>query len=122
MRSNYRDSFKYLFLDKYEYRGRFEQGNILDFCQFYFTKRGESMDVYFNTISFIIDYILDEELERDFFIGVLRSILSASEKAFIFYYAISDVNESFKKNIIQSKLIQEDIKGKLIDEQHFQLL
>jgi len=121
IRSTYKDSFHYAFKNPRSSHD-YKHGDAGEFSHFYFTKRENSLEVYFNTIQFILEYILEEEMEKDFYIGILKSILSSSEKSIILYYAISGIDTEFKNILIKSKLIDESIGGKLIDPSHFDLL
>lgn len=119
--SIYIESFKYRFEDPRQ-AATFNTNDIADFSNYFFTKRNNTMEVYFNTIQFILKYILDEDLEKDFFLGVLQSILSSNEKACIFYYAISGLDPLFSKVLVTSQLLDESLKKILLNEAHFDLL
>ncbi|MGK0388164.1 MAG: hypothetical protein ACI94Y_000892 [Maribacter sp.] len=117
----YTDSFRYNFRQPRR-NEKYKVGDIVDFSKYFFSGRAKTLEVYFNTIKFILNYISDEELEKDFFMGVIRSILSSSEKACILYYAISGLDDSFKEILFESELLDESIKNVLLEEEHYLLL
>lgn len=96
--------------------------DIVSFAHYFFTTRNNTMEVYFNTIQFLLNYIMEEEMEQDFFVGIMKSILSSAEKACLLYYSISGLDKAFTSTLIQSKLLEESLKKYLVDESHFQLL
>ena len=119
----YIDTFAYNFRQPRDRDAKkYKLGDIVDFSRYFFSGRLKVLEVYFNTIKFILNYIDEEELEKDFFMGVIRSILSSSEKACILYYAISGLDESFKEILIKSELLDESIKKNLLEEEHYLLL
>jgi hypothetical protein len=119
--SIYADSFIYNFTEPRS-NEKYKVGDIVDFSKHFFSVRMKMLEVYFNTIQFILKYINEEEMEQEFFMGVVRSILSSSEKVCLFYYAISGLDESFKEILIESKLLDESIKYTLLEEEHYLLL
>lgn len=121
IQSLYKESFIYHFENPRKIDG-FDNSSIIGFSKFFFTQRNNVMEVYFNTIQFILKYILDEDLEKDFFLGVVNSIISSKEKACIFYYAISGLDPSFSEILVESQLLDESLKKTLLDEAHFDLL
>lgn len=74
------------------------------------------------TLGFILKYINEAEVDQGFFFGVVDSILSSHEKAMLFYFAIGNVEPDFKTLLIESGIIDEGIKNKLIAEEHYELL
>lgn len=119
--SVYKDSFTYNFIQPRRVE-KYKIGNIVDFSNYFFSGRTKILEVYFNTIKFILNYIKEEEMEQDFFMGVLRSILSSSEKACLLYYAISGLDDSFKEILVESELLDKSIKKILLEEAHYELL
>lgn len=111
----YEDFFKWPFKEK-------DGQDICDFSRSFFEKDRFFLEVYFNTIGFLMAYIDENEIDRSFYIGVLKSVLSRQELAFLFYYSISDIHPGFKSLVLKTELIHEGIKTQLIDVGHFDLL
>lgn len=116
----YTDSFNYNFKQPRRVE-KYKIGDIVDFSRHFFSSRAKTLEVYFNTIQFILNYINEEEMEQEFFMGVIRSILSSSEKACILYYAISGLDESFREILIKSKLLDKSIEKSLLEDGHYLL-
>lgn len=94
---------------------------IAEYCHQFFEKDRFFLEVYFKTIGFILAYIQEEEIDRAFYLGIVQSVLSRQELAFIFYYCVSDVQPGFRELVQKSKLLDSSIKSKLISEQHYHL-
>ena len=97
-------------------------GHISDYSKEFFELGYPRMEAYMRTLGFILKYVNEEELDQGFFFGVVDSILSSHEKAMLFYYAIGNVEPDFKSLVIESEIINEGIKNKLIQDDHYDLL
>jgi len=124
-----RDAFQFIYKDVfiYDYKNpRYDQkqfeGNIQGYAADFFTGRYARFEVYMKTVKFILDYIFEEELEQAFFLGAFKSILSTSEIATIFYYAISEVDNELKALIQKAELLDDAVMKKLIDSTHLSFL
>ncbi len=80
------------------------------FKDFYSNEKG-MLEVYFKNIKHLLDYTFESEIDRPFFLNIIRSLFSKYEIALIFYYAISqidpDFEELFKKGGLMTSLTQE---------------
>lgn len=95
----------------------------LDRCRAYFREyfgnENGSLEVYFKNIRHLLDYTLESELDRPFFLDTLRSLFSRYELGLIFYYALSGMDDGFRGMVVESRLIDESVKPILIDGAHW---
>ena len=125
-----RAAFDYIYKEYFSYslinprRGDEElAADVAAYSNLFFAKKFISFEAYMNTVKFIIEYILEEELEQDFFLGVLFSILSRAEKALIFYYTIANIDEEFPSILLASGMFEQASAAKfLVKEEHLNLL
>jgi len=124
-----RDAFQFIYKDVfvYDYQNpRYDQkqfeGKIQAFAADFFTGRYARFEVYMKTVKFILDYIFEEELEQAFFLGAFKSILSTSEIATIFYFAIAGIDDELKTLIRKADLLDKAVIQKLIEEGHIDFL
>ena len=80
------------------------------------------LEVYFKNVKHLLSYILDSEIEQQFFLNTLRSLFSRFELAFTFYYALSEVDPEFRKILKNSRMVDEALRKVLIRENHFEQL
>ncbi len=119
--SVYTDEFQYGFKNPRS-KHDFTAGNIEEFTHYFFSYQLKKFEVYFNTFQFILEYIDEEEMEKDFFLGVLRSILSSSEKALIFYFGLSRMDPEFTDIVVKTRFFKKSLSRVLMDESHFDML
>ncbi|MCB0519310.1 MAG: hypothetical protein H6577_07680 [Lewinellaceae bacterium] len=80
------------------------------------------LEVYFKNIRHMMAYIMESEIERQFFLNTLRSLFSKFELWLIFHYALSGMDAEFKELVIKSSLVDGSIKPYLVNETHFDYL
>ncbi len=85
----------------------------------YFTGDSGMFEVYFNNIKHLLDYVLEDEVDQPFFLDTLRSMFSRYERAFIFYYALTGLDEEFTQLIKVSGLINASIQDVLVYPEHW---
>ncbi len=79
-------------------------------------------EVYFKNIKHMMSYVMESEIERQFFLNTLRSLFSKFELWTIFYYALSGVDAEFKELVLKCNMVDASIKPYLIQEGHFEYL
>lgn len=79
-------------------------------------------EVYFKNIKHLLAYIQQNEVNQLFFLDTFKSLLSKYELAYIFYYAICDIDPQFKALVKKCQLIDPDLETVLIQKEHFGLL
>ncbi|MEL6837098.1 MAG: hypothetical protein AAFP77_29105 [Bacteroidota bacterium] len=80
------------------------------------------LEVYLKNIKHMLEYALASEIEQEFFLATLRSLFSRSEQAFILYYALSDLDPSFRDLVVNGKIVEESAKALLIREEDYKSL
>ncbi|MEO1518376.1 MAG: putative phage abortive infection protein [Bacteroidota bacterium] len=113
----YEDVFRY----SYKHPLDRKPVEIVSYSQRFFTRHYPILEVYMKTIGFILRYILEEEMEQDFFIGVLRASLSQNELKLIIYYAISKIEPDFGQLLQESDLLADISPDGLLDKAHYDL-
>lgn len=96
--------------------------SIFDFSKGFFEKDQFFLEVYFKTIGFLMAYIDENEIDRSFYIGILKSLLSRQELVLLFYFSLSGIHSGFKALVQKTALINEEIKSQLIEEEHYEFL
>ncbi|MEO1259774.1 MAG: hypothetical protein AAFZ15_13360 [Bacteroidota bacterium] len=99
-----------------------EVGTIEEYARDWFEIRYPRMEAYMNTLCFILRYISEEEVDQAFFYGTVKAVLSTTEKIMMIYYAIAGLNADFKKILNESGIIEGNLRSKLIEQKHFDLL
>ncbi len=122
-----RDAVLFLFNDIFRYnftqpRRSDDVSDISIYSKEFFEVKYPRMEAYMNTLGFILEYISEAEIDQGFFFGVVNSILSSSEKIMLIYFAIGNIEPGFKKLLMDSNVINEGLKKKLIKEEHYELL
>ena len=115
----YREVFRYEFLQP-SFDTKFAD-DIVKFSDHFFFKRYTSFEVYMKTLKLILNYIMEEEMEQDFYLKTLESVLSSAELHAIFYYSLSGRDPELTEILIESKLITDKIQKELCDENHWNL-
>ena len=93
----YKDYFERAFNEKPEQ-------DVILFTHQFFDRDRYFLEVYFKTIGFIMSYIEENEIDRSFYIGIIKSVLSRQELAFIFYFSICGINPRFKQLVLKTGL------------------
>jgi len=117
----YTEFFAYNFKEETQKNG----GQPIDveaFCSEFFKYPRPQLEVYMKTVQFILRYILDEELDQDFFLGIFRSVLSRKELSFIFYYSLSGQLVDFRETLQGAGLFPHGFAEHLLAPEHFELL
>ena len=117
----YTEFFAYNFQEETKKNG----GQAIDieaFCVEFFKYPRPQLEVYMKTVQFVLGYILDEELDQDFFLGIFRSVLSRKELSFIFYYSLSGELDGFSSVLKGSDLFPDGFAEHLLAPEHFELL
>ncbi len=122
-----RDAILFLFNDIFRYnftqpRRGDDVSDISAYSKEFFEIKYPRMEAYMNTLGFILKYISEAEIDQGFFFGVVNSILSSAEKTMLAYFAIGNIDPGFKDLLMDSKIINEGLKKKLIKEEHYDLL
>lgn len=117
-----REAIAFIFSDIFKYQfKRQQQKPMLDikaYSSLFFEKYYPSLEVYMKTLSFILHYIEEEEVEQSFFNGVVRSLLSNNEVALMVYYALSGIEPSFPALLTASEILEERHLEMLLDREH----
>jgi len=79
-------------------------------------------EVYFKNIRHILSYVMDSDVERQFFLDTLKSLFSRYELAMILYYALAGIDPGFRALVKESGLVDGTVKGILLEEEHLSLL
>lgn len=77
------------------------------------------LEVYLKNIKHMLEYALASEVEQEFFLATLRSLFSRFEQGFILYYALSDLDPSFRSLVVQGKIVDDAVKPFLIREEDY---
>lgn len=122
-----RAAIQYIYVTYFQYDFDNEENSDIHqdptaYSRKFFSGRYVELEVYLKTIKFILQYILDDEVEQDFFIGVMKSMLSTYEMRIMFYYGISGLDKDYAQVLRDSKLFDADFKDELIKPRHFELL
>ncbi|MEM1220304.1 MAG: putative phage abortive infection protein [Bacteroidota bacterium] len=117
----YTEFFAYNFREETQKNGGLPI-DIKAFCTDFFQYPRPQLEVYMKTVQFILGYIMDEELDQDFFLGIFRSVLSRKELSFIFYYSLSGELTNFRETLQESGLFPEGFAEHLLEPEHFELL
>lgn len=88
----------------------------------YFRLESGIFEVYFKNIKHLIAYAMESEIERQFFLNILKSLFSRYEMAMIFHYALSGIDPTFSQLIRDSQVLDESIRNVLITPEHWDLL
>ena len=88
----------------------------------YFSNEKGVLEVYFKNIKNLLSYALENEVDRQFFLNTLRSLLSRFEMGLSFYYVASGVDPDFEDLVIRSSLIDDSIGQILIVRDHAEYL
>jgi hypothetical protein len=88
----------------------------------FFTGEIGLFEVYFKNIKHMMSYVMESEIERQFFLNTLRSMFSKFELWTIFYYSLSGVDAEFKDLVLKCSLVDAAVKPFLIQEGHFAYL
>jgi hypothetical protein len=88
----------------------------------YFKNEIGIFEVYFKNIKHLLSYAMESEIERQFFLNILKSLFSRYEMAMIFYFAMSELDPAFTELIIKSQTLDESIRDVLILPEHWDLL
>ncbi|MCB0527674.1 MAG: putative phage abortive infection protein [Saprospiraceae bacterium] len=95
----------------------------IDFVKEYFSSffgnDGGDWEIYFKNIGHMVAYVMESDVEAQFFMNTLRSLFSRYEQATIYYYALSGVNPEFSALVGKSKLIDPGIRSILLSEAHY---
>ncbi len=122
-----REAIMFLYNDifKYNFKQPRRNDGVIDISEYskdFFEVKYPRMEAYVNTLGFILKYISEAEIDQGFFFGVVNSILSSAEKSMLAYYSISEIDSDFKALLIESKIINESLKKKMVKPEHFDLL
>ena len=74
--------------------------------------------MYFKNIKHLLSYVLDSEVERQFFLDTMKSLFSRYELAMILYYALAEIDPDFKGLVKKSGLLAGLGKSILLKEEH----
>ena len=102
-----------------------EEGGFAEVQEYfhnYFGKEIGIFEVYFKNIKHLLSYAMESEIERQFFLNILKSLFSRYEMAMIFYFAKSGLDPVFTELIKESHLLDEAIREVLILPEHWDLL
>ncbi|MCB0587797.1 MAG: hypothetical protein KDD06_21070 [Phaeodactylibacter sp.] len=103
-------------------RGKTDDGEIIAFFRDYFEHDVGPFEVYFKNIRHLLAYVLESEVERQFFLDTLKSLFSRYELAMILYYALAETGPGFREAARESNLIDNSVKELLIKEEHLAFL
>ncbi len=121
-----REAMAFIYKSSFQESLKYPRGktfrDIKDFSADYFANVDTKLEVYMNTLAFILAYIHEDEVDQQFFTGVVRSVLSRNEIALIIYYALAGLEPSFRQRLLKAKLITPNDKKLLIEEEHLDLL
>lgn len=118
-----RDAMAMIYKDIFTHNFKFQRGgeklDIQGFSRKFFDEYYSSLEVYMKTVSFILEYVKQEEVEQAFFQGVFRSLMSNHEVVLMVYYALSGIVPSFPKLLLESEIVEERHKSMLMEKTHF---
>ena len=120
LRMIYKDFFVYDFKQP-SARTKQYDGDIQAYARDFFEQGFSRLEVYMNTLKFILAYVQEEEAEQDFFVGVIKSILSSPERALIFYYCLSGIDTAFHRAVLDTELLDKSMASYLISMDHWGL-
>lgn len=80
----------------------------------FFSNELGMFEVYFKNIKHMLDYAMESDIEQQFFLDTLSSLISRFEAATIFYFQLSDLDQSLGVLLKKSKLITPEINDILI--------
>lgn len=95
---------------------------IIGFFKDYFENDVGPFEVYFKNIRHLLSYVMDSDVERQFFLDTLKSLFSRYELALILYYALAEIGPGFQALVRESRLVDDTVRGILIKEEHMSLL
>ncbi len=114
----YRDIFTYAYQNPHSRELELVK-DIRAFSEDFFFRKYRRFEVYMKTLKLILNYIMEEEMEQDFYLNILESVLSNNEMKIVFYYAMSDQNKELKNILIETKLLDKSLAGALLEESHW---
>ncbi|MCB0548738.1 MAG: hypothetical protein KDD19_14250 [Phaeodactylibacter sp.] len=103
-------------------KGKTDDEEIIAAFRDYFEHDAGPFEVYFKNIRHILAYVLDSDVERQFFLDTLKSLFSRFELAMILYYALSNITPGFRALVAGSQLVDNTVEDILIKEEHLSLL
>lgn len=110
---------RHKFRNREEIQGESGISILKEYFHDFFKYEKGILEVYFKNIKHLLTYTLESEIERQFFLDIIRSLFSKYELAMIFYYAVSEVDTSFGDLVRKSKLIDESVESVLIGSGHY---
>ncbi|MCB0559213.1 MAG: hypothetical protein H6573_27045 [Lewinellaceae bacterium] len=99
-------------------KSKTESQEIIAFFRDYFENDIGPFEVYFKNIKHLLSYVLDSEVERQFFLDTMKSLFSRYELAMILYYALAEIDPDFKGLVKKSGLLAGLGKSILLKEEH----
>lgn len=120
-----RDAIRYIYTDIFKYdfnqpipRDKELVNDIRAYSKVFFQTRIQRMEVYMKTVKFILEYILEEEMEQAFFLKVFKSILSSYELVCIFYYNLGQILPKFDEILKKADLFDQTVIELLLKKEH----
>ncbi|MFZ2900141.1 MAG: putative phage abortive infection protein [Saprospiraceae bacterium] len=88
----------------------------------YFKNEIGLFEVYFKNIRHMLSYAMESEIERQFFLNILKSLFSRYEMAWIFFYTMSGIDPAFTRLVRESQVLDEATREVLPVPEHWDLL
>ena len=99
-------------------KGKTDDQEIIAFFKDYFENDIGPFEVYFKNIRHLLSYVLDSDVERQFFLDTMKSLFSRYELAMILYYALAEIDPDFQGLVKKSNLMAGLGKSILLKEAH----
>lgn len=80
------------------------------------------LEVYFKNVHHLMSYVQQIEVDRAFYMQTLKSSLSRFELALLYYYAISEADDSFTATAKAIGLFDQSLARSLFEESHIDWL
>ncbi len=88
----------------------------------FFERESGTYEVYLKNIKHLMRYVLNMEVERNYFIDTLKSLFSRYELVMLFYYAFCNITPDLTELLKKSAMIDSSIESILIDPEHLTFL
>ncbi|MCB9040525.1 MAG: hypothetical protein H6557_28195 [Lewinellaceae bacterium] len=99
-------------------KGKTDDQEIIAFFKDYFENDIGPFEVYFKNIRHLLSYVLDSDVERQFFLDTMKSLFSRYELAMILYFALAEIDPGFQGLVKKSNLMAGLTESILLKEEH----
>ncbi len=106
---------------RYAFTRRFQEETAVEvrdyFKDFFLNERG-MLEVYIKNIRHLLEYVVETEVDRKFFINTLKSILSRFELSLLFYYGLTNIDPVFSQLLRDTGFLSDVRRDTLMKPNH----